>query len=157
MREVPVNAGILGKKALDVMPCIMQGFIKKPKDVNPGLDFDRKLFIVRRVFEQCNEDTYVPSLSSRTIVYKGMFLVDQLRNYYTDLLDEDYESAIALVHSRFSTNTTPSWLRAHPYRFLVHNGEINTIRGNEDKMIAREETMDSNYFKGEFHKIYACA
>ena len=152
-REVPVNAGILGKKALDVMPCIMQGFIKKPKDVNPGLDFDRKLFIVRRVFEQCNEDTYVPSLSSRTIVYKGMFLVDQLRNYYTDLLDEDYESAIALVHSRFSTNTTPSWLRAHPYRFLVHNGEINTIRGNEDKMIAREETMDSNYFKGEFHKI----
>ncbi len=152
-REVPVNAGILGKKALDVMPCIMQGFVKKPDDVKEGLDFDRKLFIVRRVFEQSNDDTYVPSLSSRTIVYKGMFLVDQLRNYYTDLLDEDYESAIALVHSRFSTNTTPSWLRAHPYRFLVHNGEINTIRGNEDKMIAREETMDSKYFKGEFHKI----
>ena len=82
-----------------------------------------------------------------------MFLVGELRLFYQDLQDEDYESAIGLVHSRFSTNTTPSWLRAHPYRFLVHNGEINTIRGNEDRMIAREETMDSEYFKGEFHKI----
>ena len=89
--------------------------------------------VVRRVFEQSNEDTYVPSLSSRTIVYKGMFLVGELRLFYQDLQDEDYESAIGLVHSRFSTNTTPSWLRAHPYRFLVHNGEINTIRGNEDQ------------------------
>ncbi len=152
-RQVPTNPDILGHKAIAVMPCIMQAFIKKPENVKKGLDFDRKLFVVRRVFEQSNEDTYVPSLSSRTIVYKGMFLVDQLRNFYLDLLDEDYVSAIALVHSRFSTNTTPSWLRAHPYRFLVHNGEINTIRGNEDKMIAREETMDSKYFKGEFHKI----
>ncbi len=152
-RKVPINPDILGSKALNVMPCIMQGFIKKPADVKKGIDFERKLFVVRRVFEQSNEDTYVPSLSSRTIVYKGMFLVDQLRNFYKDLLDPDYESAIALVHSRFSTNTTPSWLRAHPYRYLVHNGEINTIRGNEDKMIAREETMDSKYFKGEFHKI----
>ena len=152
-REVPTNPGILGHKAVAVMPCIMQAFIKRPKNVNRGLDFDRKLFIVRRIFEQSNEDTYVPSLSSRTIVYKGMFLVGELRLFYEDLQDEDYESAIGLVHSRFSTNTTPSWLRAHPYRFLVHNGEINTIRGNEDRMIAREETMDSKYFKGEFHKI----
>lgn len=152
-REVPTNPEILGKKAVDVMPCIMQAFIKRPKNVNKGLDFDRRLFIVRRIFEQSNEDTYVPSLSSRTIVYKGMFLVGELRRFYDDLQDEDYESAIGLVHSRFSTNTTPSWLRAHPYRFLVHNGEINTIRGNEDRMIAREETMDSKYFKGEFHKI----
>ncbi len=152
-REVPTRPEILGHKAVAVMPCIMQAFVKRPKNVARGLDFDRKLFIVRRVFEQSNEDTYVPSLSSRTIVYKGMFLVGELRNFYEDLQDEDYESAIGLVHSRFSTNTTPSWLRAHPYRFLVHNGEINTIRGNEDRMIAREETMDSKYFKGEFHKI----
>lgn len=152
-RVVPINSGILGHKAVDVMPCIMQAFVKRPKNVNRGWDFERKLFIVRRVFEQSNENTYVPSLSSRTIVYKGMFLVDELRRFYDDLQDEDYESAIGLVHSRFSTNTTPSWLRAHPYRFLVHNGEINTIRGNEDRMIAREETMDSKYFKSEFHKI----
>jgi glutamate synthase (ferredoxin) len=152
-RKVPTRPEILGKKAVDVMPYIMQAFVKRPKNIERGLDFDRRLFIVRRVFEQSNENTYVPSLSSRTIVYKGMFLVGELRNFYEDLLDEDYDSAIAMVHSRFSTNTTPSWLRAHPYRFLVHNGEINTIRGNEDRMIAREETMDSNYFKGEFHKI----
>ena len=83
----------------------MQGFVKKPKDVNKGIDFDRKLYVARRVFEQTAEDTYVCSLSSRTIVYKGMFLVGQLRTFFKDLVDEDYESAIALVHSRFSTNT----------------------------------------------------
>lgn len=126
-RQVPTNPDILGKKAVDVMPCIMQAFVKRPKNVERGLDFDRKLFIVRRIFEQSNEDTYVPLLSSRTIVYKGMFLVGELRRFYEDLQDEDYESAIGLVHSRFSTNITPSWLRAYPYRFLVHNGEINTI------------------------------
>ena len=88
-----------------------------------------KLYIARRVFEQSNEDTYVVSLSSRTIVYKGMFLVSQLRSFFTDLQDpESYKSAIAIVHSRFSTNTNPSWLRAHPNRLIVHNGEINTIR-----------------------------
>ena len=152
-RTVPTDPSILGSKALDVMPCIEQGFVKRPEDVKKGLDFDRKLFIVRRVFEQSNDNTYVVSLSSRTIVYKGMFLVGELRLFFHDLQDPDYESAIALVHSRFSTNTTPSWLRAHPYRFMVHNGEINTIRGNADRMLAREETMESEYFKGEMHKI----
>lgn len=152
-REVPTDPAILGRKALDVMPCILQGFVKRPESVNKGLDFDRKLFIVRRVFEQSNDNTYVVSLSSRTIVYKGMFLVGELRLFFHDLQDPDYESAIALVHSRFSTNTTPSWLRAHPYRFMVHNGEINTIRGNADRMLAREETMESEFFKGEMHKI----
>ena len=88
------------------------------------------------------------SLSSRTIVYKGMFLVRQLRTFYQDLQSKDYESAIALVHSRFSTNTNPSWERAHPNRFIVHNGEINTIRGNADKMLAREETMESDVLEG---------
>ncbi|HRL32760.1 MAG TPA: glutamate synthase central domain-containing protein, partial [Anaerostipes hadrus] len=100
-----------------------------------------------------NEESYVVSLSSRTIVYKGMFLVGQLRTFFNDLQDSDYESAIALVHSRFSTNTTPSWEKAHPYRFIVHNGEINTIRGNADKMLAREENMESEYLKNEMHKL----
>ena len=109
-----------------------------------GLDFDRKLYIARRVFEQSNDNTYVVSMSSRTIVYKGMFLVGQLRHLLSEIFRiADYESAIATVHSRFSTNTNPSWERAHPNRFIVHNGEINTIRGNADKMQAREETMES--------------
>ncbi len=152
-REVPTTPEILGKKALDVMPCIMQAFIKRPRKVVAGLDFDRKLYFVRRIFEESNDDTYVPSLSSKTIVYKGMFLVGELRKFYNDLQDENYESAIGLVHSRFSTNTTPSWLRAHPYRYICHNGEINTIRGNEDKMIAREETMASTIMKDEMYKV----
>ena len=152
-REVPTFPNVLGKKAVDCMPYIMQGFVKKPKDVNKGIDFDRKLYVARRVFEQTAEDTYVCSLSSRTIVYKGMFLVGQLRTFFKDLTDEDYESAIALVHSRFSTNTNPSWERAHPNRFIVHNGEINTIKGNSDRMLSREETMVSPYLEDEMSKI----
>ena len=152
-REVPIDSTTLGKKALDCMPHIMQCFLKKPADVKKGLDFDRKLYIIRRVFEQSNDNTYVVSLSSRTIVYKGMFLVGQLRRFYLDLLDESFESAIALVHSRFSTNTTPSWERAHPNRFILHNGEINTIRGNVDRMLAREETMESTLMKDDMDKV----
>ena len=152
-RDVPTTPDVLGKKAVDVMPYIVQGFVAKPANVKKGLDFDRKLYVVRRVFEQSNEDTYVVSLSSRTIVYKGMFLVGELRLFFADLQDKDYESAIAIVHSRFSTNTNPSWMRAHPYRFIVHNGEINTIRGNVDKMVAREENMESEYFKYDMHKV----
>ena len=152
-REVTTNPKVLGSKALEKMPSIMQAFIQKPEDVEKGLDFDRKLYIARRVFEQSIEDTYVVSCSSRTLIYKGMFLVGQLRSFFLDLQSPDYESAIALVHSRFSTNTMPSWERAHPYRFLVHNGEINTIKGNADKMLAREETVESEHLKGEFHKI----
>lgn len=115
-----------------------------PQDVKKGLDFDRRLYVARRVFEQSNDNTYVVSMSSRTIVYKGMFLVKELRQFFDDLQDPDYESAIATVHSRFSTNTNPSWMRAHPNRIIVHNGEINTIRGNVDKMMAREETIKEN-------------
>ena len=152
-REVPVHPDVLGSRAVECMPCIMQGFIKRPKKVEKGIDFDRRLYVVRRVFEQSSDDTYVASLSSRTIAYKGMFLVDQLRLFFADLQDKDYESAIALVHSRFSTNTNPSWERAHPNRFIVHNGEINTIRGNRDKMQAREENMESEDLKGELHKV----
>ncbi|MDD6102457.1 MAG: glutamate synthase large subunit [Clostridiales bacterium] len=148
-REVSVCKDVLGTKALESCPKVFQGFVKRPAVLAKDLDFDRKLYVIRRVFEQSNEDTYVPSLSCRTIVYKGMFLVGQLRLFFNDLQDCDYESAIALVHSRFSTNTNPSWHRAHPNRFVVHNGEINTIKGNVDKMLAREETIHTNCFSEE--------
>ncbi|MCR4922604.1 MAG: glutamate synthase large subunit [Lachnospiraceae bacterium] len=148
-RKVEYDPKVLGKKARECMPNIYQVFIERPQSVKEDIDFDRLLYIVRREFEQSNVNTYVPSLSSRTIVYKGMFLVGQLRTFFTDLMDEDYESAIAMVHSRFSTNTAPSWNRAHPNRFIVHNGEINTIKGNSDKMLAREETMHSSMFSEE--------
>ncbi len=150
---MPIHPEVLGKTAVDCMPCIMQAFIERPERVPKGIDFDRRLYVVRRVFEQSSDDTYVVSLSSRTIVYKGMFLVGQLRQFFGDLQDEEYESAIAMVHSRFSTNTAPSWQRAHPNRLMVHNGEINTIRGNADKMRAREETMEAGRLKGELHKV----
>ncbi len=153
-REVPVHEEILGKVAVDCMPCICQCFIKRPEGVEKGIDFDRRLYVVRREFEQSSEDTYICSLSSRTIVYKGMFLVGQLRRFYEDLQDKDYEAAIAIVHSRFSTNTTPSWHRAHPYRMIAHNGEINTIRGNIDRMLAREETMTSPVMQNDIDKIF---
>lgn len=154
-RSVPTNPAVLGSKALDCMPCIEQGFVERPARVAKGLDFDRKLYIARRVFEQSNDNTYVVSCSSRTIVYKGMFLVGQLRNFYCDLMAENYASAIAMVHSRFSTNTNPSWERAHPNRFILHNGEINTIRGNADRMLAREETMQSDIMTvEELDKVY---
>ena len=153
-REVPVDPSVLGERALAKMPCIMQAFLKRPEEVEQGLPFDRKLYVARRAFEHTDKDTYVCSLSSRTIVYKGMFLVNQLRAFYLDLQDEDCRSAIAIVHSRFSTNTNPSWERAHPNRLLAHNGEINTIRGNADRMLAREETMSSPLLDGERDKIY---
>ena len=152
-REVPTEPDKLSKKARDCMPCIMQCFVKRPEDVERGLEFDRKLYVARRVFEQSNDNTYVVSFSSRTIVYKGMFLVEQLRQFFMDLQDPDYESSIATVHSRFSTNTNPSWERSHPNRFIVHNGEINTILGNSDKMSAREENMESPKLKKEFQKV----
>ncbi|MBQ7507686.1 MAG: glutamate synthase large subunit, partial [Lachnospiraceae bacterium] len=148
-REVPVCPKILGKAAIDCMPRICQVFINRTPELKEDVDFDRRLYIIRREFEQSSVNTYVPSLSCRTIVYKGMFLVGQLRSFYPDLTDPDYASAVAMVHSRFSTNTNPSWNRAHPNRLLVHNGEINTIRGNADKMLAREETMHTKAFSEE--------
>ena len=148
-REVPTHPEVLGQKALDCMPCICQCFVARPADCARGLDFDRRLYVVRREFEQSNVNTYICSFSSRTIVYKGMFLVGQLRKFYADLTDPDCQSAIALVHSRFSTNTTPSWQRAHPNRYILHNGEINTIRGNVDRMLAREETLHSPVLSDE--------
>ena len=152
-REVPVNAGVLGERARACMPVIEQAFIARPEDTARGLDFDRRLYTARRIFEQSNADSYVCSMSSRTIVYKGMFLVSQLRAFYPDLQSGDFVSAIAMVHSRFSTNTVPSWERAHPNRLILHNGEINTIRGNVDRMIAREETLSSPVMQGDMDKV----
>ncbi len=152
-RKVPVNAQILGTRARECMPCIEQCFIERPKTLQRGLEFDRRLYVARRAFEQSCDGAYICSMSSRTIVYKGMFLVSQLRAFYPDLQDERFISAIAMVHSRFSTNTFPSWERAHPNRLILHNGEINTIRGNVDRMLAREETMSSPLLDQDMDKI----
>ena len=152
-RDVPTAPSILGERARSSMPYICQCFVKRPESIKPGLDFDRKLYVIRRVFEHSTKNTYVCSFSSRTIVYKGMFLVGQLRRFFNDLQSDLYESAIAMVHSRFSTNTTPSWERAHPNRFILHNGEINTIRGNVDRMVAREETLHTDLFENDIDKI----
>ncbi|MBQ9551048.1 MAG: glutamate synthase large subunit [Lachnospiraceae bacterium] len=153
-RDTEIHPEILGEAARSCMPHISQCFIERPGDVERGLPFDRRLYTLRREYEKSSDDTYICSFSSRTIVYKGMFLVGQLRNFYGDLLSENYETAIAMVHSRFSTNTTPSWQRAHPYRMIAHNGEINTIKGNADRMLAREETMSSDEMKDDLSKVY---
>ena len=152
-RKVPCNESILGQKAKDCMPNIYQAFIERPQNISSDVDFDKVLYVIRREFEKSCKETYIASLSSRTIVYKGMFLVSQLRNFYLDLQDNNYKSAIAIVHSRFSTNTTPSWQRAHPNRFIAHNGEINTIRANVNKMLAREESMHSEFLDENSSKI----
>ncbi len=150
-REVPVVAEVLGKKARDCMPNIWQAFIARPDgtdgkaECSRGLEFDKLLYKVMLVFEKTdNGKNYICSLSSRTVVYKGMFLVQQLRTFYKDLQSPEYVSSLALVHSRFSTNTNPSWQRAHPNRFIAHNGEINTIRGNVDRMLARGGEVDTS-------------
>ena len=152
-RKVPCNESILGQKAKDCMPNIYQAFIERPQNISRDVDFDKVLYVIRREFEKSCKETYIASLSSRTIVYKGMFLVSQLRNFYLDLQDKNYKSAIAIVHSRFSTNTTPSWQRAHPNCFIAHNGEINTIRANVNKMLAREESMHSEFLDENSSKI----
>lgn len=152
-RKVPCNESILGQKAKDCMPNIYQAFIERPQNISSNVDFDKVLYVIRREFEKSCKETYIASLSSRTIVYKGMFLVSQLRNFYLDLQDNNYKSAIAILHSRFSTNTTPSWQRAHPNRFIAHNGEINTIRANVNKMLAREESMHSEFLDENSSKI----
>ena len=146
-RKVPCDESILGQKAKDCMPSIYQAFVQGDTDL------EQKLYVIRREFEKSCKETYVASLSSRTIVYKGMFLVSQLRKFYLDLQDENYKSAISIVHSRFSTNTTPSWQRAHPNRYIAHNGEINTIRANVNKMLAREESMHSKFLDDNSSKI----
>ncbi len=153
-REVPVHPELLGAGARRSMPLIRQCFIARPEGCDRGLDFDRRLYLLRRQFEHQKTDTFVCSLSSRTIVYKGMMLVSQLRTFYDDLQSPLYQSRLAMVHSRFSTNTNPSWAKAHPHRMLLHNGEINTIRGNADRMHAREETMRSPVMGDALKKVF---
>ncbi|MDR0397526.1 MAG: glutamate synthase large subunit [Oscillospiraceae bacterium] len=150
-RDVPVRTEHLGASALDAMPAIRQAFIAKNARVEDELSFERALYIIRkraeRLLREPNpSDFYACSLSCRTIVYKGMLLAQQLEELYPDLRDLDYESALALVHSRFSTNTFPSWERAHPNRYLVHNGEINTIKGNVQRMRARQQHIKTDIF-----------
>lgn len=150
-RFVPVNPSAIGQVARDAMPYFLQVFVARPKDIAQGIDFERKLYIARRAIEkkayaQNLARFYICSFSSRTIVYKGMLISTQLSDFYLDLKDVNMKSAIALVHSRFSTNTFPSWERAHPNRYMVHNGEINTIKGNVDSMRAREGLCKSDYF-----------
>ena len=152
-RNVPCHPAQLGAGARRTMPRIRQCFVKRPPHTAAGQDFDRRLYVLRRLFEKQDTDTYVCSLSCRTIVYKGMMLVSQLRSFYDDLQDVRYISQMAMVHSRFSTNTFPSWSKAHPQRMLLHNGEINTIRGNHDRMKAREETMRSPVMGGDMARV----
>ncbi len=159
-REVPINVSSIGDTAFKSMPFMVQAFIKR-KTVDRGLDFERKLYLIRKKAAKTIVPLgyakgglfYVSSLSSKTIVYKGMLTAMQLRSFYLDLADLDFKSAIALVHSRYSTNTFPSWERAHPNRYLIHNGEINTIRGNVNWMRARQKSIDSDLFK-DLNDIY---
>nr|WP_233707798.1 glutamate synthase large subunit [Helicobacter aurati] len=147
-REVPTNPAIIGKAARNSMPYILQAFVKKPREIARGTEFERKLYITRRLIEKKAINIpkfYISSFSSRTIVYKGMLVSTQVSHFYLDFQNVNVESAICLVHSRFSTNTFPSWERAHPNRYMVHNGEINTINGNVDSMKAREGTCQSEY------------
>lgn len=160
-REVPIDKTSVGDSARAAMPRFIQVFIEKNPSIKDPMDFERKLYVIRKRAEQVlvpmaeekGGTFYVASLSSKTIVYKGMLTAEQLRSFYLDLSDLDCESALAMVHSRFSTNTFPSWERAHPNRYIVHNGEINTIRGNVNWMKARQKCIDSPLFD-DISKVY---
>lgn len=156
-RRVPCDTYGIGPTALRAMPYIMQLFVKRPTHIERGMPFERKLYVARRVAENIglkkHLSFYFCSFSSKTIVYKGMLVSTQVRDFYLDLKDTKVETAIALVHSRFSTNTFPSWERAHPNRYLCHNGEINTIRGNVNSVKAREGLFSSHVFKEDLKKV----
>ncbi|GAA4334042.1 glutamate synthase large subunit [Streptomyces venetus] len=148
-REVPVAPQLLGATARSTMPVFRQIFVSDGAAVPAtGIDLDRKAFVLRKRAER-EAGVYFPSLSARTIVYKGMLTTGQLEPFFPDLSDRRFASAIALVHSRFSTNTFPSWPLAHPYRFVAHNGEINTVKGNRNWMVARESQLVSDLFGGD--------
>jgi Glutamate synthase domain 2 len=150
-RDVPVEASSLGQTAVAAMPSFRQWFLSR--DRSSGIELDRWAFVARKRVEH-DVDVYFPSLSARTIVYKGMLTTRQLDTFYPDLRDERVESALALVHSRFSTNTFPSWPLAHPYRYIAHNGEINTVKGNRNWMRAREALLSSDLIPGDLDRIY---
>ncbi len=159
-RDVPVDDSRIGYTAKASRPVIRQIFVGRGADVSDDMAFERKLYVIRkRVSKGAKRGIherrmfYVASLSSRTVVYKGMLTAEQLAQFYTDLQDTEIVSALALVHSRFSTNTFPSWARAHPYRYVAHNGEINTLRGNINWMHARESKFESTLFGRDISKI----
>ena len=160
-REVPVDPHDLGSTARACMPTIYQAFVRRPEDVSRGQDFERRLYVTRRAIERAADAEpalagkifYVCSMSARTIVYKGMLVATQMRRFYLDLGDAAVETALALVHSRYSTNTTPSWERAHPNRYLIHNGEINTLRGNVSWIRAREPRLYSPVLGADLERV----
>ncbi|GAA3147210.1 hypothetical protein GCM10020001_083160 [Nonomuraea salmonea] len=151
-RELPVDRDLPGPSARAVMPHFAQLFVAD-QDGRAGLELDRLAFCLRKRAEH-EADVYFPSLSSRTIVYKGMLTPDQVEPFFPDLSDERYATAIALVHSRFSTNTFPSWPLAHPYRYIAHNGEINTVKGNRNWMRAREAMLASAHIPGDISRLF---
>ena len=152
-RDVPVNPDILGSMARDALPSFALLFVTAAGEKRSGIDLDRLTFALRKRAEH-ELGVYFPSLSSRTLVYKGMLTTAQLDDFFPDLRDDRLESAMAIVHSRFSTNTFPSWSLAHPFRFVAHNGEINTARGNRNWMRAREATLASSLIPGDLNRLY---
>ena len=163
-RTVPTDNSLVGESAKSSEPLMRQIFIGRNEEALIGRDelaFERKLYVIRKRAEQAirysydanGHRFYVASLSCRTVIYKGMLTPEQVGPYFLDLSDPDMEAAIAIVHSRFSTNTFPSWERAHPFRYLIHNGEINTIRGNENWMYARQSLLESDLFGDDLKKI----
>jgi glutamate synthase (NADPH) large chain len=160
-RTVPTNHASLGESAKSVEPVVRQVFIGRGENAADEMSFERKLYVIRKLSENAirtlpddlGAGFYVTSLSSRTICYKGMLTPEQVEAYFVELQNPAVESALALVHSRFSTNTFPSWERAHPYRYLIHNGEINTLRGNVNWMRARQAMCESELFGDDLQKI----
>ena len=159
-RRVPTDNFYLGPTSRSAEPSVWQAFIGRSPGVQDDLAFDRKLYVIRKratnIIRYGNQDPnfYIPSLSCRTIVYKGMLITMQLKEFYPDLQDSRMSTAIALVHSRFSTNTFPTWDRSHPYRYLIHNGEINTVRGNQNWMKTRQAMLASELFGEDLPKIF---
>src|SRR5437899_8997947 len=160
-REVPTDDHLIGASALSVEPHITQVLIGRGPGVRDHGHFERKLYVIRKLFEKAvaaldipeNKYAYIPSLSSNTLIYQGMLSADQIETMFPDLTDPDFESALALVHQRFSTNTFPSWPLAHPYRYIAHNGEINTLRGNINWMRAREALCRSEALGDDLKKV----
>ncbi|MBX2865754.1 MAG: glutamate synthase large subunit [Leptolyngbyaceae cyanobacterium MAG.088] len=158
-RDVPTDNSSLGATAQGSEPFMQQVFVQRSADLKDDLAFERKLYVIRKLaynaIGKSGHDTYwyPASLSCRTMVYKGMLTPPQVRDFFPDLSDPDFESALALVHSRFSTNTFPSWERSHPYRYIAHNGEINTLRGNINWMVARQSMFESEFFGDDMAKV----
>jgi glutamate synthase (NADPH) large chain len=152
-RQVPVDPSPIGSIAAGAMPAFHQVFLAGAAGQS-GMDLERRTYVVRKRIEHETSGTYFPSLSNRTIIYKGMLTAPQVQIFYPELSDERIETALALVHSRFSTNTFPSWPLAHPYRYLAHNGEINTVQGNRNWMRAREALLQSDLIPGDIERIF---